>query len=126
MSAQKPGTQKILLVGSKASEPVEELFVRAGYYVVKVDDGIAAVECAKHESLRTAVLISTGRSMDLAETALTLKDIVPSLEIIILADRKHAEETATQTDAVSRAIPKAKIFTQSELSSYLALSKGMA
>ena len=125
MSDQKPGTQKILLVGSRASEPVEELFVRAGYYVVKVDDGIAAVKCARRESLRTAVLISTGRGMDLAETALTLSDIVPSLEIIILADRKHAE-TATQTDAVSRAIPKAKIFTPSELSSYLAFSKGMA
>lgn len=125
MSDQKPGPQKILLVGSRSSEHVEELFVRAGYYVVKVDDGIAAVECARHESLRTAVLVSTGRGMDLAETALTLRDIVPSLEIIILADRKHAEETA-QTDAVSRAIPKAKIFTQSELSSYLAFSKGMA
>jgi len=126
MSDLKPGPQKILLIGSRASEPVEELFVRAGYYVVKVDDGLAAVECARHESLRTAVLISTGRAMDLAETALTLRDIAPSLEIIILADRKHAEETATQTDAVSRAIPKAKIFTQSELSSYLAFSKGMA
>ena len=126
MSDQKPGPQKILLVGSRSSEHVEELFVRAGYYVVKVDDGIAAVECARHESLTTAVLVSTGRGMDLAETALTLRDIVPSLEIIILADRKHAEGTATQTDAVSRAIPKAKIFTQSELSSYLAFSKGMA
>src|SRR5262245_48930852 len=125
MSDQKPGPQKILLVGSRSSEHVEELFVRAGHYVIKVDDGIAAVECARHESLRTAVLITTGRGMDLAETALTLRDIVPSLEIIILADRKHAEETE-QTDAVSRAIPKAKIFTQSELNSYLAFSKGMA
>ena len=126
MSDQKPGQKKILLVGSRSSEHVEELFVRAGYYVVKVDDGIAAVACARHESPRTAVLISTGRGMDLAETALTLRDVVPSLEIIILADPKHAEETAAQTDAVSRAIPKAKIFTQSELSSYLAFSKGMA
>src|SRR5215475_13535037 len=125
MLDQKPGAQKILLVGSRACVHVEELFARAGYYVVKVHDGVAAVERARHESLRAAVLISTGRGMDLAETALTLRDIVPSLEIIILVDRKHAEET-TQTDAVSRAIPKAKIFTPSELSSYLAFSKGMA
>src|SRR5262245_1416892 len=126
MSDQKTGAQKILLVGSRACVHVEELFTRAGYYVIKVHDGVAAVERARHESLRAAVLISTGRGMDLAETALTLRDIAPSLEIIILADRKHGEETATQTDAVSRAIPKAKIFTQSELSSYLAFSKGIA
>src|SRR5215475_4984308 len=125
MSDQKPGAQKILLVGSRACAHVEELFARAGYYVVKVHDGVAAVERARRESLRAAVLISTGRGMDLAETALTLRDTAPSLEIIILVDRKPEEETATQTDAVFRAIPQAKILTEADLNSYLAFSKRM-
>lgn len=107
-----------MLVGSRECAHVEELLVRAGWRVVNVDEGVAAVERARHESLRAAVLISTGRGMDLAETALTLRDMDPSLEIIILADRKPIEE-----DAVFRAIPKTKIVTQSELNSYLASSK---
>jgi hypothetical protein len=118
MPHQKPGSQKVLLVGSRACAHVEELLVRAGWCVVNVDEGATAVERVKHESLRAAVLISTGRGMDLAETALTLRDIDPSLEIIILADRKPIEK-----DTVFRAIPKTKIVTQSELNSYLASSK---
>lgn len=99
---------------------MEELLVRAGWRVVNVDEGVAAVERARHESLRAAVLISTGRDMDLAETALTLRDIAPSLEIIILADRKPSEG-----DAVLRAISKTKILTQYELNDYLDSSKRM-
>jgi hypothetical protein len=120
MPDQKPGSQKVLLVGSRECAHVEELLVRAGWRVVNVDEGVAAVERARHESLRAAVLISTGRGMDLAETALTLRDIAPSLEIIILADRKPVEETAAQTDAVLWAIPNTTILTSRELNDYLA------
>jgi hypothetical protein len=90
-----------------------------------VDHGAAAVKRAKHESLGAAVLISTGSEMNLAETALNLRDIHPSIEIIIVADRKPIEETAAQTDAVLRAISKTKPLTQSELNSYSAASKRM-
>jgi len=86
-----------------------------------VDHGAAAVERAKHESLGAAVLISTGSEMNLAETALNLRDIHPSIEIIIVADRKPIEEI----DAVLRAISKTKTLTQSELNSYSAASKRM-
>jgi DNA-binding response OmpR family regulator len=121
MSNQKPVSQKVLLVGSNACAYLEELFVRGGWRVVKVDEGAAAVERARREALSAAVLISTGRGMDLAETALTLRDIAPLLEIIILADRK-----LTEGDAVLRAIPKTKILTQSELNDYLESSKRMS
>jgi DNA-binding response OmpR family regulator len=114
MPEPTPQLKKLLLVGSDAYPRVEQRLLRAGCRVVKVNDGVAAVERARHESLRAAVLISTGRGMDLAETALTLRDIAPSLEIIILADRRPIEE-----DAVLRAIPKTKILTQSELNNYL-------
>ncbi|HEV8723686.1 MAG TPA: hypothetical protein VGW77_23960, partial [Candidatus Binatia bacterium] len=72
-----------------------------------------------------AVLVSTGREMDPAETALNLKDIQPSMEIIILTDRTLDQEAAVQADAVLRAIPKARILTIPELNNYLASSKRM-
>jgi hypothetical protein len=115
--------KKILLVGSDACTDVEEQFVRADCHVVKTNGGAAAVACAKHNSFRAAVLMSTGREMDLAETALNLRDIQPALEIIILVDRTPEKEMAAQADAVLRAIPKSRMLTKPELNSYLASSK---
>ena len=79
-------TRRILLVGTDADKDLQEQFIRAHWHVIKTNAGAAAVAYAKHNSFSTAVLISTGREMDLAETALNLRDIQPSLEIII--DRK--------------------------------------
>lgn len=122
MSDQEPESQKVLLVGSRARAHVEELFVRAGWCVVKADEGATAVKRAKHETLCAAVLISTGREMDVTETALNLRDVKPSLEIIIVADRDAAGD-ATQRNTIAHAIPKMKILTSRELSNYLASPK---
>ncbi|HTN70211.1 MAG TPA: hypothetical protein VMO00_03895, partial [Methylomirabilota bacterium] len=118
---QEPGSQKVLLVGSRACARVEELLVRSGWRVVKVNGGARAVGRAKHEALRAAVLISTGPEMDLTETALNLRDIQPSLEIIIVAD--GAVEEADRTDTVAHAIPKTRVLTSRELNDYLASPK---
>ncbi len=117
--------RKILLVGCYGRMDVEDQLVRADCCVVKTDRGAAAVVCAKHDSFSAAVLVSTGREMDPAETALNLKDIQPSMEIIFLTDRTLDQEAAVQADAVLRAIPKARILTIAELSSYLTSSKRM-
>jgi hypothetical protein len=68
--------------------------------------------------------MSTSGEMDLAETALTLMDIQPSLEIIILLDRTpNREDMTAQVAAVARAIPKSRILTKGDLNMYLATSK---
>ena len=115
--------RRILLVGSDASHDVEKQFVHADCHVVKTNAGAAAVGYAKRNSFSAAVLMSTGREMDLAETALNLRDIQPSLEIIILVDRTPDKEMEVQADAVLRAIPKSRILPKSDLKSYLASSE---
>jgi hypothetical protein len=86
---------------------------------MKVNDGGAAVSRARHEHLDATILISTGKDMDLAETALNLRDINPAVEIIILVNKESTREEAAQTDAVAHAIPKTRILTTHELNGYL-------
>ena len=88
--------------------------------VTKVGEGTAAIERAKHELLNAAVLISTGKEMDLAETVLNLRDVNPGVEIIIIADSQHAEERDTQAAAIVRALPGTTLLRINELERYLA------
>ena len=115
--------KKILLVGSDICGEVENQLVDADCSVVKTNTGPAAVAFAKHKPFNIAVLMSTGQEMDVAETALTLMDIQPSLEIIILMDRTPNKEMTAQVAAVVRAIPNSRILTKSDLNTYLTSSE---
>jgi len=120
MSRRRVDSRKVLLVCSPQCVQVEDQLLRAGYYVTKVDEGTAAIERAKHQPLNAAVLISTGKEMDLAETVLNLKDVNPNVEIIIVAGAHHAEERAGQTAAIVRALPETTVVTPGELDRHLA------
>jgi hypothetical protein len=120
MSAQNAGSKKVLLVCSQGCACVEEHLVHAGYCVTKVDEGAAAIALAKHELLNAAVLISTGKEMDLAETVLNLRDVNPGVEIIIIANSDTAAEKAAQTAAIVQALPETTVVTISEFDRYLA------
>ncbi|MGB7947326.1 MAG: hypothetical protein WCH75_06570 [Candidatus Binatia bacterium] len=120
MRAQNPGPKKILLVCSPDCRRVERHLVHAGYWVTKVGEGSAAIERAKHELLNAAVLISTGKDMDLAETIFNLRDVNPRIEIIIIANPDSAEEKAAQTAAIVQALPETTVLKVSELDGYLA------
>ena len=120
MRAQNPGPKKILLVCSPDCNRVEKHLVHAGYGVTKVGEGTAAIERAKHELLNAAVLISTGKEMDLAETIFNLRDVNPAIEIIIIDNPDSAEEKAAQTAAIAQALPETTVLKVSELDGYLA------
>ena len=119
MSAEGPESKKILLVCSRGCTRVEHYLVHAGYRVTKVDEGRAAIARAKHEPVNAAVLVSTGMEMDLAETALNLKDISPCVPIIIVAGSSNAEEKAVQAAAIVRALPEITVVTAGELEHHL-------
>ena len=120
MGAQDPEPKKILLVCSPGCNRVQEHLLHAGYCVTKVGEAAEAIERAKHELINAAVLISTGKEMDLAETILNLRDVNPGVEIIIIATSDNAEEKASQTAAIVRALPETTVLTVSELDRYLA------
>jgi PleD family two-component response regulator len=119
ISVQNPHPKKILLVCSPLCTRVEDRLVQAGCHVTKVAQGAAALDGVKHDVIDAVILISTGSEMDVTETALNLRDVDPSVEIIIIADRESTEETAPETNTITYAIPKTKVFTASQLDHYL-------
>jgi hypothetical protein len=112
--------KKIMLVCSDPANEVEEYLLAAGCWVTKTKSGRAAVLRVKREDFDAALLISTGKDMDLAETAFTLRDVSPSLQIIIV-DPEVPEESGIPRQNIAEVIPETKALTIDELKNYLEL-----
>jgi hypothetical protein len=105
------------VVGSDFGRQLGENLVDS--HIVQTNTGEAAVAFARHNSFSTVVLKSSSGDMDLTETALTLIDMQPWLNFIILKDWQHEEEMSAEKAAVIRAIPKSRLLSGAELSAYL-------
>jgi hypothetical protein len=111
--------KRVLLVCAEDCAELEKNIGCTGCVVVKAEDSSAAMLCARHQQLDAAILVSTGREMDVTETALNLGDINRSLEIIIVADTTSVLEARSDSEAATRSIAATKILTRPELTRYL-------
>ena len=111
---------KIMLVCSDSCDEVEKCLLSAGCWVVKVRDGETAVSQAQREIFDAAVLVSTGKTMDLAETVFNLRDINGSMQIIIVADQDDINQSPIVKEIVARMTPNTRALTIVELENQLA------
>src|SRR5918992_3415408 len=100
---------KIMLVCSKPSNEVERCLRSAGGEIVTVNDGEAAIIQAQHASFRMAVLVSTGKTMDLAETVFNLRDISLSMPILIVKERSGDQDS--EAEMIAHSSPNTRTVT---------------
>jgi hypothetical protein len=111
---------KIMLVSSKPSQDVEKCLRTAGGEIVTVNDGEAAIIQAQHATFRMAVLVSTGKTMDLAETVFNLRDISSSMPILIIRERSGEQDS--EADIIALSSPNTRTVTVHDLAAYLGIS----
>jgi DNA-binding response OmpR family regulator len=112
---------KIMLVCSTPSAEVEKCLRTAGGEIVTVNDGQAAIIKAQHATFNMAVLVSTGKTMDLAETVFNLRDISSSMPILIIDERHGAQES--QAQIIAHASPNTRAVTVHDLAAYLGVTE---
>jgi hypothetical protein len=112
--------KRVLLVSTEPEDKFVDCLRHANCFVMKANNGGSALVFAKHVVVDAFVLVSTGEAMGRTETALNLRDIRPSSEIILVA-KDHDKPTAGEDAA--KAIPYTRVLTRQELRNYLAPSE---
>ena len=118
-----PHLGKVILVGSEDKTILEKRLRAAGCEVVTVTDGRTAFERVHHEPFDGAVLVSRGLLITVTETIFNLRDINPSMEIIVVLDRGSGYSSRFLKQLLSHPIPGTRLLTRRQLQERLQAQK---
>ena len=118
-----PNLGKVILVGSDDETILEKRLRAAGCEVVTVTDGKTAFERVHREPFDGAVLVSRGLLLNVTETIFNLRDINPSMEIIVVLDRDSRYSSRFLKQLLSHPIPGTKVLTRRQLQERLQAQK---
>ena len=97
---------------------MEKALANAGCMVVIARDGWTAISQARAELFDAAVLVSTGREMDLAATALNLRAVRVSMPIVIATGFVDAGEIHQRRELIASLIPNTKLLDVAGFASF--------
>lgn len=103
-----------MLVSTQPFDRLYNCLVSAGCEVVKAENGESAIAQAQHGTFQMAILVSTGTTMDIAETALNLRDVNASMQIVVVAD-----EQLPEAELIACACPNTVALAADRLAAYL-------
>lgn len=104
-----------MLVCSGSCEEVQKCLLATGCAIIKINSGEDAIFQAQRGTFNMAVLVSTGNSMDVAETVLNLRDARPAMPIVIIVSPNLGRDEA---QIIADACPNARSLTVEELAAY--------
>jgi hypothetical protein len=110
-----PNLRKVILVGYGDETILEKRLRAAGCEVVTVTDGKTAFERVRREAFDGAVLVSRGLLINVTETIFNLRDINPSMEIIVVMDRGSGYWSRFLKQLLSQPIAGTRILTRRQL-----------
>ena len=73
-----------------------------------------------------AVLVSTGKAMDMVETVFNLRDLRRAMPIIIVTGAGDADQSAVARAVVAESVPNTKVLSLEELRNFLWSRKNSA
>jgi CheY-like chemotaxis protein len=106
---------RVLLVSANSCDEVKTSLLATGYEIINANNGENAIFRTQHATFDMAVLVSTGKTMDMAETVFNLRDTRPSMPILIITADVDREEAAT----IARACPNVWSLPLDELAIYV-------
>ena len=118
MTAETDRAGKILLVAATVAScrEVQTMLQRAGCAVTNAVGAVDAISRAQHGIFDMAILVSTGKAMDVAETVFNMRDARPYMPILVIS----GEISTAEADLVAGACPYVRSLTLEQLGFYLA------
>ena len=110
--------RRILSVCSNTCDEVEKALANAGCAVAIAREGGTAISQAKAQFFDAVVLVSTGREMDLAATALNLRAARVSMPIVIATGLVAAAETDRRREMIASLIPNTNLLDVAGFASF--------
>jgi hypothetical protein len=106
---------KVMLVGCDDKQILERRLQAAGRQVVKVSGNEEAFDHARHEVFDTAVVVSKGSLINVAETIFNLRDLNHFMDIIILVERRGKTTNRFLRQLIEHPIERTRILTRRQL-----------
>lgn len=112
-------TEKVIVIGEDDKQIIERRFRSAGYDVVSAATRESALALARRQAHDKAVVLSQGSLINVAETVFNLRDLCPSIKVIVVLQRGTRQSNRFLRQLIDHPIEGSEIMTRRELQRHL-------